>query len=100
MHLSSHPTQPARAGLGMMSMTLLQLHHEDVRELAGDLRGSFARALRWSRALCRLMHRAIIAAKLRRLQSEPIWLEGYGDEEQDVAKYPQRPLILGDKWDF
>ena len=53
------------------------------------------------------MHRAIVDAKLRRLENEPTFDFGYADdlpEEPFVdatgAKYPQRPLVLGDKWDF
>jgi hypothetical protein len=49
------------------------------------------------------MHRAIVAAKLRRLQNEPAFrAEGYDgpSRSEDAARYPQQPLILGDKWDF
>ena len=48
-------------------------------------------------------HRAIVRAKLRRLQSEMLFRKDYSDmlpPEQDATKFPQRPLVLGDKWDF
>ena len=66
-------------------------------------------ALTVRRALRRL-HRAIAAAKLRRIRNELMlhrrayhWAQTpapAGLEENDTAKYPQRPLVLGDKWDF
>ena len=49
------------------------------------------------------MHRGITAAKTRRLQNELMCHAGDDDEQsadQTIAKFPQRPLILGDKWDF
>jgi hypothetical protein len=49
------------------------------------------------------MHRAIVKAKLRRLRNELMLqrgLDSYYAPEQDASKYPRRPLILGDKWDF
>jgi hypothetical protein len=49
------------------------------------------------------VHHALVTAKMRRLQSELILHWGFdsdGSAGQDAARYPQRPLILGDKWDF
>jgi hypothetical protein len=46
------------------------------------------------RAALATMHRAIIAAKIRRVRRE---LTFHGHELRD---FPQTPLILGDKWDF
>jgi hypothetical protein len=94
----------ARAGFGMMDMTLLQLRHDDRRSFAGDGRVTFARAFRRLRAACRLMHRAIITARTRRLQSELMFFHardcGEPSPGEDATRYPQRPMILGDKWDF
>jgi hypothetical protein len=45
------------------------------------------------------MHRAIIAAKLHRLRNELMLHRGTAGE-RDASKFPQRPMILGDKWDF
>jgi hypothetical protein len=90
-----------------MGMTLVQIHHDDLSGLAGGGRSLFARALARFGAACRLMHRGIVAAKMRRLHSEPAFHTAYAGEESseppaggDAAKYPQRPLILSDKWDF
>jgi len=47
------------------------------------------------------MHRAIVKAKLRRLRNELICRGGYVSEKySDASKFPQAPMILGDKWDF
>jgi len=48
-------------------------------------------------------HQAIVRARLQRLQSEGFLRKDYSDmlpPEQDASRFPQRPLILGDKWDF
>ena len=60
-----------------------------------------ARATRKIVAALQTMHRAIIAAKLRRLRNE-LMLHGRGQTlpELDTARIPQRPLLLDDKWDF
>jgi hypothetical protein len=58
-----------------------------------------------------LVHQAIVTAKTRRLARELILRpEAYDDwsnerdrqpgPDRDATKLPQRPLILGDKWDF
>ena len=52
----------------------------------------------------RTIHEAIVAAKTRRLQRELMFHADLGDashfDGQDIGKLPQRPIILGDKWDF
>ena len=52
-----------------------------------------------------LARRAIIAAKLRRPWGELIChasvsAGGSATPVVDAGRWPQRPLILGDKWDF
>ena len=72
-------------------------------DVARKRRLSIARASDRLRAALRLMHRGITAAKTRRLQNELMCHAGDDDEQsadQTIAKFPQRPLILGDKWDF
>jgi len=62
-------------------------------------------------AVLTMIHQAILAAKMRRVRRELIfhagshdewsrskWREGRGSD-RDVRDFPQRPLILGDKWD-
>jgi hypothetical protein len=64
-------------------------------------------------AIFKIVHQAIVTAKTRRLQHELMFHAGWRDdwsfqshshESYDAdaggAKFPQRPLILGDKWDF
>jgi hypothetical protein len=60
----------------------------------------------------KLMHRAIVTAKTRRLARELMLhagshydavesdARGSDGEGGDATNYPQHPLILGDKWDF
>ena len=83
-------------------MAPFHLHHNRFR-FAGGGGFAIAREFRRMRTVFRLMHHAIVAAKTRRLQSELIFHRGFesdGSAGQDAARYPQRPLILGDKWDF
>jgi hypothetical protein len=63
------------------------------------------------RAALTTFHRAIVAAKMRRIQRELIFHAGSHDEwsrskwregsgaDHELGDFPQRPLILGDKWD-
>jgi len=85
-------------------MTLFHTHPAKgfgSRGFRGGSRFSAARATRKIIAALQTMHRAIIAAKLHRLRNELI-LHGRAHTlpELDAAKIPQRPLLLGDKWDF
>ena len=57
------------------------------------------------RRAARLARRAIIAAKLRRRRGELICHAAMSagaaaTPVTDAARWPQAPLILGDKWDF
>jgi len=84
-------------------MTLLHLHHDDARSLGREERLPFRHVLKWIRNAFGTLHQAILTAKLRRLQSELMFRHDYDDllpPEQDAGKYPQRPMVLGDKWDF
>ena len=52
-----------------------------------------------------LARRAIVAAKLCRLRGEllchaGVSVDDYAKPVADAARWPQAPLILGDKWDF
>lgn len=49
-------------------------------------------------AAFRVLYRSIVAKKLRRLRNE-LMLRRSSQAEFDVAQFPQRPLLLGDKWD-
>jgi hypothetical protein len=85
-----------------MSLFLLR-HHDDVSGFAHGSHLSISRIFRRIGATLRLLHRAIVSAKLRRLQNELMFRHDYSDmlpPEQDATKFPQRPLVLGDKWDF
>lgn len=84
-------------------MTLLHLHHDDADSRAREERLPLRHALSWIGRAFAALHQAIVTAKLRRLQHELMFRHDYGDmfpPEQDASKLPQRPLVLGDKWDF
>jgi hypothetical protein len=84
-------------------MTLLQLRHDNTASIAGEGRPKLVRMVKRVLAALRLMHRAIIIAKTRRLERELVRHADLSDraiEPVDATRYPQRPLILGDKWDF
>jgi hypothetical protein len=59
------------------------------------------------------VHQGIVTAKMRRLQRELLFHGGAHDDgsmerrlhdvsggDRDAAEFAQRPLLLGDKWDF
>ena len=50
-------------------------------------------------AMFKLLHQAIVTAKLRRLRRE-LTLHRSTSAEFDAAQFPQHPLMLGDKWDL
>jgi hypothetical protein len=59
--------------------------------------GAFARrATGRTGAALKILHRAIVTAKTRRLERELTFHAG----SHDAAKLPQLPLILGEKWDL
>jgi len=92
-------------------MTLFHLH-DDFAAPAGEGRLALDRALAWFAAAFRTIHESIVAAKTRRLQRELMFHDDLGSESLDeivgdrplgaeeFAKLPQRPMVLGDKWDF
>jgi hypothetical protein len=84
-------------------MTLLYLRHDDMSALARDNGAPITRLFRRVFIIVRLLHRGIVRARLRRLHSELLFRRDYSEMlplEEDATKFPQRPLVLGDKWDF
>jgi len=79
-----------------------RLHSEDEDRdptVRGDRAHGTLRRAAW------LARRAIIAVKLRRLSGELIGhagvsVDGAATPVVDAARWPQAPLILGDKWEF
>jgi hypothetical protein len=79
------------------------------RMLAKRARALTRGAIGRTGAALRIIHQGIVTAKARRLQRELMFHAGSRHDgswqpntepSQDAAKFPQRPLILGDKWDF
>jgi len=81
-------------------MTLLYQNEIRLRGTARAHRFSLARVLRRFGTTLRMIHRAIAAAKIRRLRNELLlhdeWIRWRG---YDAAKYPRQPLVLDEKWD-
>jgi hypothetical protein len=68
-------------------------------------RRSYVRAYGSLKRAIGLAHRAIVTAKLRRLRGELICHASMSVDQSamqvaDAVRWPQAPLILGDKWDF
>jgi hypothetical protein len=92
-------------------MTLFHLH-DDFAATAGESRVTLARASALFVAMLKTIHEAIVAAKTRRLRRELMFHGDLGSKSldeivgersltaEDVAKLPQQPMVLGDKWDF
>ena len=85
-------------------MIIFYPHRDGVRDLVGGfpmawpwLRLLVRRAFGSTTAVCEIVHRAAVLARMRRLQPGRLF---HTDLEKDAAKFPQRPLILDDKWDF
>ncbi len=84
-------------------MTLLYLRRYDISVTARDNGASITRLFRRIGTVFRLLHRSIVRAKLQRLHNELLFRRDYSEMlplEDDATKFPQRPLVLGDKWDF
>lgn len=85
-------------------MTVFHTYPRGPHSTRGFRRGGHRTIVRASRkivAALKAVHRAILAAKLHRLRNELMLhrsTAAYG--EFDATKFPQRPLILGEKWDF
>jgi hypothetical protein len=85
-----------------MPMSLLSAHPGELNGSRGRSRSAVARKVV---AFLKRMHCAIIAAKLHRLRNELMlrrstFANSPPRAERDAAEFPQRPLLLGDKWDF
>jgi hypothetical protein len=84
-------------------MTLLYLRHGDLSSAPRNTGASIPRFARRIAIALRLLHRAIVRAKLQRLRNELLFRRDYSEMlplEDEMTKFPQRPLVLGDKWDF
>jgi hypothetical protein len=87
-------------------MTVFYSHQDRLHELAGISRPPVATSSRQAYAkrlgvlLRDAIDRAIAAFGSRAEWSlQPVAHRNH-DPDSDAAKFPQRPLILGDKWDF
>jgi hypothetical protein len=109
-HLPISPARMAAPKFGRSDMTLFYSHHDRLHGSAGAGYHPIVRTLKRVRSTLRIIHRAIAAAKIRRIRHELMlhggayhWAQKAahdGHAGEDAAKFPRRPLILGDKWDF
>jgi hypothetical protein len=92
-----------------MNMTLFCSHHDRRYGSTGGF--SVGRAVRRLRTALKTIHRAIAAAKIRRLRNElrlhaatrARWARPRTHEPDAKAsgdRFPRQPLHLGEKWDF
>jgi hypothetical protein len=92
-------------------MTLFYSHRDRLDDATGGslLREIAGLTISRASAAFKCIHRAIVAARTRRLQRELMFHDSCRDgwsleidprESNDAAKFPRQPLILGDKWDF
>jgi hypothetical protein len=97
--------------LGSLDMALMYSHDDRPHRRASANVLSITGITRRLRATFKLIHRQIAAAKINRLRNElrlhadtyADWAKPDGHVERpgtEAASYPQRPLFLGDKWDF
>ncbi|WP_065752775.1 hypothetical protein [Bradyrhizobium paxllaeri] len=91
--------------IGSMDMTLFYSHHDRWHGSAAGF--SIGRTFRRVRSARRTIHRAIAAAKIRRLRNElrlhaaarVNWTH-QADAVAHGDRFPRQPLHLGEKWDF
>jgi hypothetical protein len=88
-------------------------HPSSPQTFATSLRRHARRAIRRIGAALKIVHQAVVAAKMRRVERELMFHDGSYDRwfsepdtqqshasGKDLANFPQRPLLLSDKWDF
>jgi hypothetical protein len=87
-------------------MTAFCSHQDRLHELAGVSRSPVAASSRqeYAQRLGALVRDAV-SRTIAAFGSRADWslepaAHGNRDQASDAAKFPQRPLILGDKWDF
>jgi hypothetical protein len=96
------PAGEGRFAAASLSRTAARRLHKLVRRAAGRIGAALG-----------IVHRGIVTAKTRRLQRELLFhggahddgfverrLHDVGGSGRDAADFAQRPLLLGDKWDF
>ena len=84
-------------------MALFQLRHDDTRGFARERPLSISRIFRRIGVVFKMLHRGIVSAKPSGVRTEMLFRPDYDEmfeREHDAGKFPQRPLILADKWDF
>jgi hypothetical protein len=89
--------------IGWLTMTLYHPYCDELYRAGGDRRSALTHVFGDFRAAMTAVYRNIAASTMRHLESaRPSHGEDGGEPlpHHDLARYPQAPLILGDKWDF
>jgi hypothetical protein len=84
-------------------MTLYHLHCDGWHRAGGDRLSLIVRIVRNRRAATSALLRSIAALTVGHLERARTCQDDDGEErspQHDLIRYPQAPLILGDKWDF
>ena len=96
-------------------MTIFYSHQDRLGDASGIslLRALVRGAIGRANAVFTRIHQAILTAKTRRIECEPMFHDRPRDDgslepeagennnaARDAGKFPRQPLILGDKWDF
>jgi hypothetical protein len=99
-HLPDHGGTPAKPWK-IKAMTMLHVRQPDISGFVPL--ASIAGLFRRTGAALGLLHQAVVSAKLRCAHRQLRCRHDYDElleSEHDLRRLPQRPLILGDKWDF
>jgi hypothetical protein len=79
-------------------MTLYHLHGDELHRAGRDGRSALTRVVGKLRATIAAICRSVALTLRERTRDGD---DGGGPSPEDIpARYPQAPLILGDKWDF
>jgi hypothetical protein len=85
---------------GWLTMTLHHLHGDGLYCAGDGRRSALTRVVGSLRAAASAIDRSIAALMVCLLWSERTCHGGEPSPQHDLARYPQAPLILDDKWDF
>jgi hypothetical protein len=88
------------AAPGWLTMTLCHLQGDGLHGARDERRSVIAHVVANLRAAISAIACSIAALTVRLLRRERTCHGGEPSREHDLARYPQTPLILGDKWDF
>ena len=107
-HLPFDPARLAAPKYGRSDMTLFYSHHDRLHGSAGTSHHPVVRTLKRVRGALRTLTGRSLPQNCRIPRADAPWHAYHwaqkadlgGRPEKDATKYPRRPLVLGEKWDF